>query len=178
MWIQHLPCGTCSSWAERPFEEYTVAPVIFQLEFIKKSGLHFSYGNQEKCGWGCFFQGHLWACKWSKMPGVASEWAGFGSGPHLGHMCCQQNRDRAMGTEPSPQWFLFPLSVFWQKLHIMMVELSFKAGSEYSNYNESTCNQVCWMRMLCTGIKCLTADLSVEFGVYRERIPTTTKHKH
>lgn len=54
----------------------TDAPTSFQLEFIRKSGLHFSYGNQErdeKCGWGCFFQGPWWVRKWSETLGVASE---------------------------------------------------------------------------------------------------------
>lgn len=30
------------------FEVHAVAPTIFQLEFIRKLGLDFSYGNQEK----------------------------------------------------------------------------------------------------------------------------------
>lgn len=49
--------------------------------------------RNEKCGWGCFFQGPWRVCKWSETYGVASGWAWVWIGTlHLGHMCRQQGQ--------------------------------------------------------------------------------------
>lgn len=58
--------------------------------------------RNEKCGWGCFFQGPWRVCKWSETLRVASGWAWVWIRTlHLGHMCRQQGQKDG-DIEPKP----------------------------------------------------------------------------
>lgn len=83
------------------FEVHAVAPAIFQLEFMRKLGLHFTYGNQEKMR-------NVDEAVFSKVLGESvsdlrhSGWRldepGVGSGPCIWGTCAL-NRDKKTGME-------------------------------------------------------------------------------